>query len=358
MATYPFPYSQATKLDSRIKVPRPIYDPFLAPILDSASFPEEFDVDFMRGVASGDEHCSHGTCIFNADTILKDKPHLTHTEYTVTGSDNNPIILSVFAPKEPAVTKRSALYHIHGGGMVSGDRFTALTPVIDLLEGIDCVVVSVEHRLAPETRAPGQAEDCYAGLVWISENAASLGIDPAAIVVFGVSSGGALAAATCLMARDRKSPSIPIKAQMLYSPLLDDRCQGSSYQQFEYGNPASTGWIRRIWELTLGETHGSDNITPYQAPARATDLSNLPPAYIDTGECEVFRDSSVAYATNMWRCGSTCELHIWPGAWHCFDTLDDPDVPLIYIANETKRNWLKRAMKPETKSITIPGHSC
>lgn len=96
--------------------------------------------------------------------------------------------------------------------MVSGDRFTALTPVIELLEGIDCVIVSVEHRLAPETRAPGPFENCYTGLVWISENAASLGIDPAKIIVFGVSGGGGLAAATCLMARDRKSPKIPIKA--------------------------------------------------------------------------------------------------------------------------------------------------
>ncbi|OCT47556.1 alpha/beta hydrolase fold-3 domain-containing protein [Cladophialophora carrionii] len=342
---YPFPYSLAAKLDSRINIPRPMYDPVLAPMLDSAPMPEEFDLDLMRGVASGDQECSHGSFIFNATTILQDKPHLSHTEHTVTGPDNNPIILSVFTPKEPAAAPRPALYHIHGGGMVSGDRFTALTPVIDLLEGIDCVVVSVEHRRAPETRAPGPAEDCYAGLVWVSEHAASLGIDPAAMVVFGVSGGGALAAATCLMARDRKSPTIPIKAQMLYSPLLDDRLQSLSDRQFEYGNPASTAWIRRIWQLVLGDAYGSDKVTPYQAPGRATDLANLPPAYIDAGECEVFRDSSVAYATSLWRCGSTCELHIWPGAFHGFDMLDDPNVPLVHMANQAKRNWFKRAFK-------------
>ncbi|KAL6248285.1 hypothetical protein RBB50_004540 [Rhinocladiella similis] len=345
MAVYPFPYSQAARLDSRINIPRPIYDPVLVPMLDSALMPEEFDVDFMRRVASGNQDCSHGSMIFNATTILQDKPYLTHEEHTVIGPDNNKIILSVFKPKGAAVGRRPALYHIHGGGMVSGDRFTALTPVIDLLEGIDCVIVSVEHRLAPETRAPGPAEDCYAGLVWVSEHAATLGIDPAAIVVFGVSSGGALAAATCLMARDRKFPATPIKAQMLYSPLLDDRLHRSSDQQFEYGNPASTAWIRRVWQHTLGEAYGSETVTPYQAPGRATDLSNLPPAYIDVGECEVFRDSSIAYAATMWKCGSTCELHIWPGAFHGFDVLDDPNVPLIHIANQTKRTWFKRAMK-------------
>ncbi|KAH6867178.1 Alpha/Beta hydrolase protein [Thelonectria olida] len=351
MSTYPFPYSQAAKLDSRIKIPRPIYDPVLAPILDSASFPEEFDLDFMRGVAKGDQHCSHGTFIYNADTILKEKPHLIHTEHFIPGPDNNTVILSVFTPKEPAKTARPALYHIHGGGMVSGDRFTAVTPVMDLLQDIDCVLVSVEHRLAPETRAPGPAEDCYAGLVWVSENASSLGIDPAAIVVFGVSGGGALAAATCLMARDRRSPATPIKAQMLYSPLLDDRCESLSDQQFEHGNPSGTPWIRSIWELILGDARGSEQITPYQAPSRATDLSNLPPTYIDAGECEPFRDPVVAFATKMWRSGSTCELHIWPGAWHGFDMLDDPDFPLIQIANKAKSNWFRRAMKPAAEPL-------
>ncbi|KEF51093.1 uncharacterized protein A1O9_12816 [Exophiala aquamarina CBS 119918] len=349
MTAYPFPYSQAAKLDSRIKISRPMYDPTLAPILDAASFPEEFDLNIMRDVASGHQNCSHGTFIFNATTILKDEPHLTHAEHIILGPDNNPIILSIFTPKQPTVVARPALYHIHGGGMVSGDRFTALTPVIDLLKGIDCVIVSVEHRLAPETHAPGPAEDCYAGLVWVSEHATSLGIDPATIVVFGVSGGGALAAATCLMARDKKVPAVPIKAQMLYSPLLDDRLQTLSDQQFEYGNPSSTAWIRRIWELVLGEAYGSNRITPYQAPAREADLSNLPPAYIDAGECEVFRDSSISYATKMWQCGSTCELHIWPGAWHGFDMLDDPNIPLIHMANQAKSNWFQRVLKPETK---------
>ncbi|OBS25044.1 hypothetical protein FPOA_05580 [Fusarium poae] len=349
---YPYPYSQAAELDKRIQIPRPCYDAALAPMLDYASLPEEFSLDLMRGVAAGEQECPHGSHTYNAESVLKDQPHLTHAEHVVTGPDNNDVILSVFTPKEKAKSPRPALYHIHGGGMVSGDRFTALTQVIDLLAGIDCVVVSVEHRLAPETRAPGPAEDCYAGLVWVSENAAGLGIDPAAITVFGVSGGGALAAATCLMARDRKSPAVPIKAQMLYSPLLDDRCESLADQQFEYGNPAPTNWLRAIWDHILGDERGSENVTPYQAPARETDLSNLPPAYIDAGECEVFRDVAVAYATNMWRCGSTCELHIWPGAFHGFDMMDDPQIPLINIANKAKANWFKRVLTTETKPMT------
>jgi acetyl esterase/lipase len=346
MSLYPHPYSQAARLDSRIKLPRPVYDPALIPMLDSASMPEGFDLDMMRGMASGEDHCAHGSFIYNAETVLKDKPHLQHVEHSVPGPDGTTVILSIFSPKEAYSAPRQALYHIHGGGMVSGDRFTGLTQIIDLLKGIDCVVVSVEHRLAPETRAPGPAEDCYSGLVWLSEKAEELNIDAKAIVVFGVSGGGALAAATCLMARDRKTLRHPIKAQMLYSPLLKDRLDAPSASQFEYGNPANTAWIRSIWDCILGDARGSDSVTPYQAPARETDLSNLPPTYIDAGECEVFRDPSVAFASNMWRCGTTCELHIWPGAFHGFDMLDDPKILLIQLANQAKRNWFQRVLVP------------
>ncbi|KAJ4982876.1 hypothetical protein SVAN01_11639 [Stagonosporopsis vannaccii] len=320
-------------------------------MLDYASMPEDFDLNMMRSVASGDDHCAHGSFIFNAETVLKDKPHLIHTEFSAPGPDKTTVLLSVIAPKQAATIPRPVLYHIHGGGMVSGDRFTGLTQVIDLLEGIDCVVVSVEHRLAPETRAPGPAEDCYAGLFWISQNAIKLQIDPKAIVVFGVSGGAALAAATCLMARDKGALPFPIKAQMLYSPLLEDRLDASSAIQFEYGNPASTAWIRSIWDCILGDARGSDSVTPYQAPAREANLSDLPPTYIDAGECEVFRDPVVAYASTMWRCGSTCELHIWPGAFHGFDMLDDPDNLLIHMANQAKRNWFQRYLTPNTSAV-------
>lgn len=342
LATYPFPYSQAAQLDSRIKMPRPVVDPTLAPMIDSYLLTEELDLNVMRSAAAdGDGEAF----IYNADTIIKSAPHLKHTEHSIPGPDGNSVILSVFAPKE-LTAALPALYHMHGGGMIAGDRFTAVTELLDILKGIECVVVSVEYRLAPETRAPGPAEDCYAGLVWASENAASLGIDPAGIVVWGVSGGAALAAAICLMARDRKSPAVPIKAQMLLSPMLDDRCESVSDQQFEYGSPWCGVSNRMAWAHILGEDRGTEKVTPYQSPSRAEDLSNLPMTYIDAAECEVFRDPAVLYAMNMWRCGSTCELHVWPGAFHLFDGMDNPNVPLIHAAVVAKQTWLKRVMRP------------
>ena len=347
MPQYPFPFGQAAKLDPRITLPRPIYDPDLVQVLDATTSPEEFDLDLMRGVSKEEHQCPHGEpedMIFNADTILGDKPYLLHTEHSIPVPANNMLTLSVFTPKKSTETPRPVLYHMHGGGLVSGDRFTALTPIIDLLEGIDCVVVSVEYRLSPETPQPGPSEDCYAGLVWISDNATSLGVDPAQIVLFGISGGGIVATAVCLMARDRKSPSIPIKGLMLYAPQLDDRCETLSDQQFEYGNPTSTKWVRACWDLVLPDIRGTGKVTPYQAPARAEDFSNLPPTYIDAGECEVLRDQAVHFATNMWRCGSTCELHIWPGAYHIFEMINKPEHPVIQSAKAAKSNWFKRTM--------------
>lgn len=342
---YPHPYSQAAQLDSRIKIPRPAIDPMLAPIVDAFLLPEELDVGFLRGLAAGN---GDDAFVTNADTILKVKPHLTHTEYSISGPDGNSVVLSVFSPKALTVAL-PALYHIHGGGMISGDRFGDVLPLMNLIDDIACIVVSVEYRLAPETRAPGPAEDCYAGLIWTSANAASLGINPAEIIVCAVSGGAALAAAACLMARDRKLPSVPVKAQMLLSPMLDDRCESVSDKQFEYGIAWNGVTNRRAWEHVLGDAHGTDKVTMYQAPSRAKDLSNLPQTYIDAAECEVFRDHAVMYATNMWQCGSTCELHVWPGAVHLFDAVDNPDVPLVGTAIFAKRAWLKRMMMPQGK---------
>ncbi|KAF2690732.1 lipase [Lentithecium fluviatile CBS 122367] len=347
---YPHSYSQAAKLDSRITVPRPVIDPVLAPIVDAFPLPEELDVGFLRGLSAGG---GDDAFVTNADTVLKANPHLTHKEHSIVGPDGNTVMVSVFAPRV-VTSALPALYHIHGGGMISGDRFSAIPPLLDLLEGVACIVVSVEYRLAPETRAPGPAEDCYAGLIWTSANASSLGIDPAEIVVCAVSGGAPLAAAACLMARDRKLPTVPIRAQMLLSPMLDDRCESVSDKQFEYGVPWNGVTNRGAWNHVLGDDRGTDKVTMYQSPSRATDLSNLPQAYIDAAECEVFRDPAVMYAMNMWRCASTCELHVWPGAVHLFDAVDNPNIPLVGAAISAKRNWLKRMMTPQGRpSVTL-----
>ncbi|KAG9254547.1 Alpha/Beta hydrolase protein [Emericellopsis atlantica] len=228
MDPYPHPYSQAAKLDPRIKDPRPPIEPSLAPLIDSCQLPEDLSLDLLRGTGQDE------IFVYTADKVLQSAPTLKHTEYSTPERHGISVLLSVFSPKEPTSQALPALYHIHGGGMVAGDRFTALPELVSLLKGIECVVVSVEYRLAPETRAPRAAEDCYAGLAWTWEHAGELGVDPSRIVVWGVSGGAALATAVCLMARDAQrrggdggdsdAPMPFVKAQMLVTPMLDDRC--------------------------------------------------------------------------------------------------------------------------------------
>jgi acetyl esterase/lipase len=332
---YQYPYSQAAQLDPRITIPRPPIDPGLAPIIDSVLLPEELDVSFLRSLDVGG----------SPEPILSANPHLTHAHHVVPSSSGHAIALSIFAPKTSA-NALPTLYYIHGGGMISGDRFSAVAQLVDLVQDIPCIIASVEYRLAPETPAPGGAEDCYEGLVWLSTNATSLGIDPAGIVVCGSSGGAPLAAAACLMARDSQVLTVPIKAQMLLSPMLDDRCNSVSDDQFEYGVPWNGVTNRAAWNHALAGQRGTDAVTMYQSPSRATDLSNLPQAYIDAAECEVFRDPAVMYAMNLWRCGSSCELHVWPGGTHLFDAIENPQVPVVGAAIAAKRAWLKRMLVP------------
>ncbi|MFE4058701.1 alpha/beta hydrolase [Streptomyces sp. NPDC059096] len=234
-----------------------------------------------------------------------------------------------------------ALYQIHGGGMVLGSSRTGLENPLDWALELNLVVVSVEYRLAPEHPHPAPVEDVYAGLVWTAEHAAELGIDPDRIVVAGGSAGGGLAAAVALLARDRKGPALA--GQMLMCPMLDDRNDTpSSFQMAGRGV-----WDRAAnhigWSSLLGESRGGPDVSPYAAPARATDLSGLPPAFIDVGSAETFRDEDVTYASRLWQAGGRAELHVWPGGFHGFESLA-PQTALAQEARAAQLRWLTRLL--------------
>jgi acetyl esterase/lipase len=184
-------------------------------------------------------------------------------------------------------------------------------------------------------------EDCYAGLVWTAAHAAELGIDADRIIIVGGSAGGGLAAAVSLLARDRGGPAV--FGQMLMCPMLDDRNDTpSSLQMAGLGvwdhTANETGWT-----ALLGDQRGGPDVSPYAAPARATDLSGLPPAFVDVGSAETFRDEDVAYATRIWQAGGRAELHVWPGGYHGFDGFA-PQAALSLEANAARLRWLRRLL--------------
>ncbi|GGY06706.1 alpha/beta hydrolase [Streptomyces djakartensis] len=261
----------------------------------------------------------------------------------VPGPEGEPdISLLICRPTAPGTAgARPVIYHVHGGGMVIGNNRVGVDGPLAWAGALDAVVVSVEYRLAPEHPHPAPIEDVYAGLLWTADHAAELGADPERIVIAGASAGGGLCAALALLTRDRKGPQ-PV-GQVLLCPMLDDRNDTpSAYQMAGLGV-----WDRTAnetgWTALLGARRGGPDVPAYAAPARAEDLSGLPPAFLDVGSAETFRDEVVAYASRIWQAGGVAELHVWPGGFHGFDGFA-PQAALSQSARAAHVDWLRRLL--------------
>ncbi|RSM94462.1 esterase [Nonomuraea sp. WAC 01424] len=233
-----------------------------------------------------------------------DVAHLEIEDITVPGDPGVPI--RIYRPERA----QGAVIWLHGGGFVMGDLDTEHPWAARLAEGSGATVISVGYRLAPENPFPAALDDAYAVLTWTAEHARELGVDPERIAVGGHSAGGGLAAAMALRARDEQGP--PIRFQLLNQPGLDDRQETWSQRNF-----TDTPWMNRdkvaaSWRHYLGATLA----TPYAAPARAGDLSGLPPAYVATAELCPNRDEDILYALRLLQSGVPVELHQWAGTFH------------------------------------------
>ncbi|GHC47826.1 alpha/beta hydrolase [Streptomyces violaceochromogenes] len=260
----------------------------------------------------------------------------------VPGPQGEPdISLLICRPAAEPAGPRPVIYHVHGGGMVIGTNRVGVDVPLAWAQALDAVVVSVEYRLAPEHPHPAPVEDVYAGLLWTADHAAEIGADPERIVIAGASAGGGLCAALALLTRDRKGPQ-PI-GQVLMCPMLDDRNDTpSTYQMAGLGV-----WDRTAnetgWTALLGSRRGGPDVPAYAAPARAEDLTGLPPAFLDVGSAETFRDEVVAYASRIWQAGGVAELHVWPGGFHGFDGFA-PQAAVSQAARGAQMAWLRRLL--------------
>lgn len=241
----------------------------------------------------------------------------------------------------PPGRPRGGVLYLHGGGFVLGDRLSGIATALDWAERLGLVVVSPEYRLAPEHPHPAAFRDACAALGWLVDRASDLDLARDRIVVAGHSAGGGLAAGVALAIRDGHAP--PVAGQLLCCPMLDDRGSTPSAAQF------SDGWVwdgrtnRIAWDAVLGGMPRSD-VSPYAAPARATRLSGLVPAFLDVGSAEVFRDEVVAYASAIWAAGGDAELHVWPGGYHAF-AARRPTVAIARAARAARVTWLRRVLR-------------
>ncbi|KAH6886427.1 Alpha/Beta hydrolase protein [Thelonectria olida] len=222
-----------------------------------------------------------------------------------------------------------------------GNAYVGLSAVTESLKKLDAVVISITYRLSPDFPGIAAVEDCYSSLVWMCQNLARFDVDPTRLMIAGVSAGAGLAAGTVLLARDRRGPRVC--AQLLACPMLDDRLTSLSCRQFESGGRGFySEWGRYAWSCVLGSHPAKDNAGIYVAPGRAEDLTGLPPAYIDVGSCEPFRDEAIAYAAKLWECGVQADLHVWGGGSHGFDLFLSTRVGDAAV--RARNEWMERTL--------------
>jgi acetyl esterase/lipase len=264
-------------------------------------------------------------------TLDIDNPEEIKTrDYGIPVADGTEIILRHY--HHATAASEAALLYTHGGGKFacSLETHDSICRYYVAKTGIN--LFAVDFRLAPEFPFPTSVEDSYDALCWLSENASRLGLDSHRIGIAGDSGGGGFAAGVALMARDRQGPAL--KKQILVYPMLDDRNVTpdplvAPYAVWSYDDNY-TGW-----QCFLGEDIGTQRVSPYAAPSRETNLTNLPPAFIDVGDLDIFRDESIDYAQRLSRAGVQTELHVYPGAPHAFDVIA-PQARLSQLAWEVR----------------------
>jgi len=232
-------------------------------------------------------------------------------------SNNKKIRLDIYSPKK-VINKIPCLLWIHGGGMVLGDAKYEKLRAINYVKKLNCTVVCVNYRLAPEFPYPCGLEDCYDSLEWITNNSVTLKINKERISVGGASAGGGLAAGLCLLNRDRKK--FKIKFQLLIYPMINDK-------NVDYKNqskPDAEIWTRKsnyyAWKFYLKNFENEKKIPIYAAPHRAKNLTKLPPAFIGVGSKDLFFEENLEYAKKLVKAGVKIELHTYANGYHGFDS--------------------------------------
>ena len=280
-------------------------DPELAPAL------ELFPAELMTAI--GDDPPAARAMLeplLNEMAKMLPPSDVTIEERAIPGPDGD-IPIAIYQPKAPA--PRPGLFMIHGGGYVVGTAREDING-IGYAEHVGCTVVSVDYRMAPEFTYKASIADCFAGLNWMFENAAELGVDSERIAIGGGSAGGGLTAGLALYNRDNKGPELAF--QLLVYPMLDDRHETASGYEVTHPNVWNRDVSLKAWKMYLGDEYGTDEVSPYAAAARATDLSGLPPAYVTVGTEDLFRDEDIAYAQRLMAAGIPTELLVVPGMFH------------------------------------------
>ena len=230
----------------------------------------------------------------------------------------NPALHVLVSTPSAGKAPRPAVLWIHSGGFVVGSPQFEGFLTGQVARELGVVVVSPAYRLAPEHPFPAALDDCMATLLWMRANADEIGINPDRIAVGGASAGGGLSAAVAQRSDDE---GIPLRAQVLVYPNLDDR---TVLREDHGGRGRSCGPRRPAVSAgprTLGREPRLSDAPEYAAPARRSELSGLPPAWIGVGDLDLLYDEDVAYAERLRECGVPCTLITVSGMYHAADAI-------------------------------------
>lgn len=306
------------------------YDPkFMeaaGPILEQASQMPKVPLHDISGLRA--------LCEAMTGPLAKTPDHIEKLVYKVPAPDGHEILLYHFRVRQEHREKSErAVFHIHGGGYIalSAEQYSGLPIGIVCRTGVQ--VITVDYRLAPENPYPTALNDCWVALQWVHDNAQELFIDSARMAVMGESSGGGLAAALAIKARD-EAVSPPLAKQILVYPMLDDRTKTDhTGGLLLWGVDHNTSG----WTAYLGSEVGSDRVGAYAAAARVDSVSGLPPLYIDCGQLDLFLHENLEYARRFMEANITTELHIYHGLPHGFEQMGSSTEPVLQaIVNRDK----------------------
>jgi acetyl esterase/lipase len=270
----------------------------------------------------------------SASSIRPPLAQPTYFERRIPGAAGAPDVHVVVIGAAADAASRPAVLHIHGGGYIVGSAAESIIPMQQLSAAHGCVVVTVDYRLAPETRFPGSLEDNYAALRWLHANAKDLGVDQKRIALLGESAGGGHVAALAIAARDRGE--VPVALQVMLYPMLDDRTGSTRAVPPHLGAYVWDAAANRFgWSSLLGVPAGSASVPRGAVPARVTNLRGLAPAFIAVGSIDLFVDEDIAYAQRLIEAGVPTELYVAPGGYHGFDII----VPDAKISKRFKTAW-------------------
>jgi len=225
----------------------------------------------------------------------------------------------LYRPKELRTRNGLApgLVFFHGGGWVIGDLEMVDAICRCIANRAECVVVSVDYRMAPEYKFPAPLDDCYAVVTWLAEHAAEIGVDPGRLAVGGDSAGGNLSAAIALRARDEGGPAL--RLQLLVYPVTDHSFDTASYKENGEGYLLTKDMMVWFWDHYLNGPNDGDS--PLASPLRAKDLSGLPPALVFTAEFDPLRDEGEAFAARLAGAGVSVSHTRFDGQIHGFWTM-------------------------------------